>query len=272
MKLKIIKTKGDKILDTPLAKIGDKGLFVKELENSLANGEIDMAVHSSKDLPTTQPEGLTVSTFLVRENPFDVFVSSSAGSIENLPPGAVIGTSSLRRRSQLLRFRPDLSTKDIRGNVDTRLRKLDDGEYDGIILAAAGLIRLGFAERITQIMNADVMVPAVGQGAIGIETREDDSAILSLCERLNHEETANAVVEERAFLRLLEGGCQIPIGCYAWFDGDEFIIKGFIGDIDGEETITRTVRLPKDKFRGSGERLAREMIEEGGGEILEKIR
>lgn len=272
VELKIIKTKGDKILDSPLARIDDKGLFVKEIEMALVEGRIDIGVHSLKDIPTEQPDGLQISAILERETPNDAFVSNEYSSLAEVRPGSVIGTSSLRRKSQLLHSRPDLVIKDIRGNMDTRLRKLDQGEYEALVLAASGLKRLGFKERITELLRLDLMLPAAGQGALALETSDQDKEILALCQLLNHEETKKAVEEEREFLKVMGGGCQVPLGCYACFEDSNFWINGFIGDLEGKERISRTLKKKRNKFQGSGKHLAQILLENGGDRILEKIR
>lgn len=272
VELKIIKTRGDKILDSPLARIDDKGLFVKEIEVALLEKKIDIGVHSLKDIPTEQPVGLRISAIPEREIPNDAFVSNEYSSLTEIKPGSVVGTISLRRKSQLLNLRPDLVIKDIRGNMDTRLKKLDRGEYDALVLAAAGLKRLGFKERITELLPLDSMVPAVGQGALALETRTTDEEILSICQILNHGETQKAVEEEREFLNLMGGGCQVPLGCYACFEDSNFSMKGYIGDLEGKEKIFRTLKRKRNEYRGCGKQLAQLLLEEGGNLILEKIR
>jgi len=266
----IIKTKGDKILDVPLARIGDKGLFIKEIENALIDGKIDIGVHSVKDIPTALPAGLTLSTFLSRGIPNDAFISNKYRSIEDLPSEAVVGTGSLRRKSQILALRDDVVVKDLRGNVETRLKKLDDGVYDAIILAAAGMKRLGLDDRITQLMPIDIMVPAVGQGVIGIESCEDNNN-KPLLSKINHEETKSSVLEERAFLRKMEGGCQVPIGCYGRFEGNRFILIGFVGTIDGKKIIRHKIIVNRNDVMGTGLKLAAIILNRGGSEILKEI-
>jgi hydroxymethylbilane synthase len=267
-------TQGDKILDVALAKIGDKGLFTKELEVGMLQGEIDFAVHSLKDLPTRLPEGLILGCVTEREDPADALVvhaQHQGRQLDSLPEGAVIGTSSLRRLAQLRHHYPHLSFKDIRGNLNTRLQKLDAGEYDAIILAVAGLRRLGMAERIHQIIPADVSLHAVGQGALGIECRAEDSEILELLKALEHQPTAARCYAERAFLRELEGGCQVPIGVNTFLKGDQLTLVGMVASLDGQ-------RLVKDQVTGSvteaealGIQLAHQLRQQGAGEILAEI-
>ena len=272
VELKIIKTKGDKNLDSPLARIDDKGLFVKEIEIALIQGRIEIGVHNPKDIPIEQPGRLQISAIPERETPNDAFVSNEYSSLSEVKIGSVIGTSSLRRKSQLIHMRPDLVIKDIRGNMDTRLRKLDRGEYDTLVLAAAGLKRLGFEERITEVLPLDFMVPAVGQGALALETRDSDKEILALCQLLNHEKTQKAVEEEREFLKLTGGGCQVPLGCYACFEDSHFWIRGFIGDLEGKEKIYQILKIKRGEYKGSGKQLAQLLLEDGGKRILKKIR
>ncbi|MFQ6069640.1 MAG: hydroxymethylbilane synthase [Candidatus Aminicenantales bacterium] len=272
IELKIIKTRGDKVLSRPLALIEDKGLFVKEIEVALLEKKIDIGVHSLKDIPTEQPAELMIAAIPEREIPNDAFISNEYSSLSEIKRGGVIGTSSLRRKSQLLNLRPDLVIKDIRGNMDTRLKKLDRGEYDALVLAAAGLKRLGFEERITELLSLDSMVPAVAQGALALETRAGDEEILDLCRLLTHEETQKAVEEEREFLSLMGGGCQVPLGCYACFKDSDFSMIGFIGDLEGKEKISHKLRKGRNEYRGYGKHLAKLLLEEGGSRILEKIR
>ncbi|MFQ5721851.1 MAG: hydroxymethylbilane synthase [Candidatus Aminicenantales bacterium] len=272
VELKIIKTKGDKILDSSLARIDDKGLFVKEIEIALMERKIDIGVHSLKDIPTEQPEELKISAMLQREIANDAFVSNEYTSLALLNPGSIVGTSSLHRISQLINFRPDLFIKDIRGNMDTRLKKLDRGDYDALILASAGLKRLGMEERITQLLPVDLMVPAAGQGALALETRTSDRKILAICQLLNHEETQLAVQEEREFLKVMGGGCQVPLGCHAFFEGSHFLIIGFIGDFEGKEKLFQKMKKKRNEYKGSGKELASLLLENGGKRILETIK
>ena len=266
-----IKTKGDKILDTPLAKIGGKGLFVKELEVAMLNGEADIAVHSMKDVPMEFPEGLGLAVICEREDPRDAFVSNSYKSIDDLPEGAVVGTSSLRRQCQLLKHRPDLQIKSLRGNVQTRLRKLDEGEFDAIILASAGLIRLELEERIQQYIDSDLMLPAVGQGAVGIECRIDDQQTLDLLAVLNHADTATIVTTERGFNTRLNGGCQVPIAGYAEQKGSEIFFRGLVASVDGKQVFyTEKSGLPEEAEQ-IGIAAAEELLKAGAKSVLDEV-
>ncbi|MBN2705599.1 MAG: hydroxymethylbilane synthase, partial [Deltaproteobacteria bacterium] len=239
--LRIIKTKGDKILDVPLAKVGGKGLFVKEIEDALLAGEIDLAVHSMKDVPTALPAGLQVEIIPTREDPRDAFFSRDGRTLRELPAGALIGTSSLRRKAQLLHAFPHLETRDLRGNIDTRLKKMERGEYDGIILAYAGVKRLGWADKVTELLPPEVSLPAIAQGALGIETRARDDFNNQRLAFFHHAESALAVRAERALLRTLEGGCQVPIAAYATVDADRRIqLSGLVASLDGHSIIKLT--------------------------------
>lgn len=264
-------TKGDKILDTPLAKIGGKGLFVKELESAMLEGRADIAVHSMKDVPMEFPEGLGLAVICERENPTDAFVSNTYAHLENLPAGAVVGTSSLRREVQLRERRPDLVIKSLRGNVQTRLGKLDAGEYDAIILASAGLIRLNLDERIRYRIPAEESLPAGGQGAVGIECRIDDSETLALLAPLNHEPTAIRVLAERALNRRLEGGCQVPIGCYAELQGDQVWLRGLVGRPDGTKVLRDEITGPASDAEALGIQLADRLLAAGADTILAEV-
>ena len=264
-------TQGDKILDTPLAKIGGKGLFVKELEARMLEGDADIAVHSMKDVPVDLPEGLHLPIIMQREDPRDAFVSNRYAALDELPEGAVVGTSSLRRQCQLADRRPDLQIKSLRGNVNTRLRKLDDGEYDAVILAAAGLIRLGFGERIRSAIDPADSLPAIGQGAVGIECRSDDERVNTLLAPLHHADTANRVMAERAMNARLEGGCQVPIGGHAVLDGDQIWLRGLVGTVDGNEIVRGEIRGPREDAEQLGVTLAEELLEHGAGEILKEL-
>ena len=266
-----ITTKGDKILDVPLAKVGGKGLFVKELEDALLDGRADLAVHSMKDVPTDLPAGLHLGVVTERENPRDAFISNSVNNVIELPEGATVGTSSLRRKSQLAALRPDLVIEDLRGNVDTRLRKLDEGQYAAIILAAAGLNRLGKSDRITSLFDPVQMLPAIGQGALGLELRENDTELLEGLDFLNHPPTAVAVAAERAFLLHLEGGCQVPIGAYATADASQVTLTGLIASIDGKEILKEEVSGPADKAAELGTGLAEKLLDMGGRRILDEV-
>jgi hydroxymethylbilane synthase len=265
-----MKTKGDKILDVPLSKIGDKGLFTKELEHGLLNNELDMAIHSLKDLPTILPEGLEISAFCEREEPRDVFLSKDGTFLKELPEGALIGTSSLRRKSQLKHFRQDLQFKDLRGNLQTRWRKLQESDMHGIVLAAAGVKRLGWEERITQILQEDIMLSAVGQGSIAVEIDKSRADIRELLQRLNHPATEMAVRAERTLMRKLEGGCQVPIGALGQILNGKISLKGMVASLDGN-------RLIKAESIGSdpeqvGFDVAEKLIGMGAAEILAEIR
>lgn len=269
--LKKIVTKGDRILDVPLAQIGGKGLFTKEIETELADGTIDLAVHSLKDMPTVLPEGLCLTAITERANVGDAFVSNKYASFEELPLGAVIGTSSLRRKAQLLAARPDLHIMDLRGNVDTRLRKLDEGLYDAIILAAAGLERLGHGDRITALIPPDVCLPAVGQGALAIEARTADDEVRSMLEFLNDLPTKQSTDAERAFLGLLEGGCQVPIGVHADVAGEQIKIEAIIAALDGSTVLRDTITGKAEDAIALGQQLGKKMLAAGGQEILAAI-
>lgn len=269
--LKKIVTKGDRILDVPLAQIGGKGLFTKEIETELADGTIDLAVHSLKDMPTVLPEGLCLTAITERANVGDAFVSNKYTSFEELPLGAVIGTSSLRRKAQLLAARPDLQIMDLRGNVDTRLRKLDEGLYDAIILAAAGLERLGHGDRITALITPDVCLPAVGQGALAIEARTADDEVRSMLEFLNDLPTKQSTDAERAFLGLLEGGCQVPIGVHADVAGEQIKIEAIIAALDGSTVLRDTITGKAEDAVALGQQLGKKMLAAGGQEILAAI-
>ena len=264
-------TQGDKILDTPLAKIGGKGLFVKELEAALMDGRADLAVHSMKDVPVALPEGLSLAVICEREDPLDAFVSNHYASFADLPQGAKVGTSSLRRKCQILKARPDLEIIDLRGNVGTRLSKLDDGQYDAIILASAGLKRLGLAERIRHTIQPAVSLPAVGQGALGLECRSQDQAVLDLILPLMHAETNMCVRAERAFNAYLEGGCQVPIAGYATLQNGQLQIEGRVGSVDGK-TILKAVQYGvPEQAEMLGEELAKALLAQGAGELLKAL-
>ncbi|MGE5418370.1 MAG: hydroxymethylbilane synthase [Acidobacteriota bacterium] len=265
----IIKTKGDKLLDVALSKIGDKGLFTKEIENELLAGNIDLAVHSMKDLPTFVPLGLTIGAVLARENPVDVLLAKQGLTLKELPSGARVGTSSLRRRAQLLMVRKDLDIVDLRGNIDTRVGKLEQGELDAIIVARAGIVRLGYQGMITEELD---FLPAVGQGAIGIECRDGDSRILGLLARINDKTTQLTVEAERSFLSALEGGCQIPIGALAKIEGGEIILEGLVSGLEGNLSLRDTAKGPIDKAYELGKELARLMLDQGADKILSEIR
>lgn len=264
-------TKGDIILDTPLAKVGGKGLFVKELEVAMLEDQADIAVHSMKDVPVDFPEGLGLEVICEREDPRDAFVSNKYKCIDELPQGAVVGTSSLRRQCQLRARRPDLIIKDLRGNVGTRLGKLDAGEYDAIILAAAGLIRLKLSERIASFISAEESLPANGQGAVGIECRTDDERVKSLLAPLEHKETRYRVLAERAMNTRLEGGCQVPIGAYAEIQDQQLTLRGLVGNPDGSEVISGVVSGHQDEAVALGNALAEELLSKGAKTILDAV-
>ncbi|MDF2177963.1 hydroxymethylbilane synthase [Aliiglaciecola sp. CAU 1673] len=264
-------TQGDRILDTPLAKIGGKGLFIKELEVAMQEGRADIAVHSMKDVPVEFPEGFGLHAICEREDPRDAFVSNAYESFDSLPQGAVVGTSSLRRQCQLRALRPDLQIRDLRGNVNTRLAKLDGGDYDAIILAAAGLIRLGMPERIRAFIEPAQSLPAVGQGAVGIECRDDDHELIALLVPLNHQATAIRVKAERAMNQRLQGGCQVPIGSYAELIGEEIWLRGLVGAVDGTKVIRGEARgLVKDA-ETLGIQLAEGLLGKGAKQLLEAL-
>jgi len=264
-------TQGDKILDTPLAKVGGKGLFVKELETGLLGGDADLAVHSMKDVPVALPDGLHLAAICPREDPRDAFVSNQYERFEDLPAGARLGTSSLRRQSQLAARRPDLEIISLRGNVNTRLQKLDDGNYDAIILAAAGLIRLDMAARITEFLSPELSLPAIGQGAVGIECRTDDEWVNGLLAPLNDRDTAIRVQAERAFNHRLQGGCQVPIAGYAELEHGVILLRGLVGKVDGSEIIRGEIAGPPEDAEYLGRVLAEDLLSRGADRILEQL-
>ena len=273
VRIEIIKTMGDVRLDVPLSTIGGQGAFTKELEVALLDGRVDVAVHSLKDLPTVTPGGLAITATPVREDPRDALVLragavSDGASLGNLAPGAVVGTSSLRRIAQLKHLRPDVQIKDLRGNVDTRLRKLDSGEYDALILASAGLRRLGFGERISAAIEPAEMLPAVSQGALGIETRADDAETNALVARLDDRRTRSAVLAERALLRSLGGGCQVPIAAHATVEGNRLKLHGLVATLDGSEVLRGSLEGEASDAAGLGERLAAHLLERGASRLL----
>ena len=268
---KIITTTGDKILDVPLAKIGGKGLFTKELETAMLNGEIDLAVHSMKDVPSEMPEGLVLGVITSREHEGDAFVSLKYHSIDELPEGAKVGTSSLRRKAQLLKYRPDLKIYDLRGNVGTRLDKLEKEGFDAIILAVAGLRRLGLAERIAEVIPHEVCLPAVGQGALGLEYRESDTDMAEMLAFLDDADTGAAVRAERAFLKRIEGGCQVPVGIYGKTEGDEVVLEARILSVDGKKAVIDHARGSRKESESIGLRLAERMLGAGGEAILAEL-
>ena len=264
-------TQGDKILDTPLAKVGGKGLFVKELETGMLEGRADIAVHSMKDVPVEFPDGLHLAVICEREDPRDAFVSNNFKTLEELPQGARLGTSSLRRQSQIAALRPDLNIIDLRGNVNTRLKKLDDGKYDAIILAAAGLKRLKFDDRITQFIGTDVCLPAIGQGAVGIECRTDDARVHNLIAPLNDNKTQIRVLAERAMNERLQGGCQVPIAGYAEYDRGIVLLRGLVGQVDGKHIIRGEIAGPPENAEELGTVLAEDLLSRGADKILNEL-
>ena len=264
-------TQGDKILDTPLAKIGGKGLFVKELEAALLDGRADLAVHSMKDVPMALPEGLSLAVICEREDPLDAFVSNTYNSFDELPQGAKVGTSSLRRKTQILKQRPDLNIIDLRGNVGTRLSKLDSGLYDAMILASAGLKRLGLAERIRHTLQPEISLPAVGQGALGLECRATDQGVLDLILPLLHAETDTCVRAERAFNAYLEGGCQVPIAGYATLNQGQLHIEGRVGSVDGVTLLKVQLSGAPEQAEQLGVNLAQKLLEQGAGDLLKAL-
>jgi len=277
IEIRKIKTTGDKILDVPLAQVGGKGLFVKEIEEALLRYEADIAVHSMKDVPTDFPDGLHLPVVCEREDPRDAFISktqnrkSKIQNFRSLPNGAKIGTSSLRRSCQLLSLRPDLKIEQLRGNLDTRLRKLDEGQFDAIILAAAGMKRLGLQDRITEILPLDISLPAIGQGAVGIECRINDEWVNKLVSALNHPETFVCVKAERAFLKKLEGGCQVPIAAHARLKDGRIVIQGLVGSISGEKIIKGYSEGEPGHAENLGIALAEEILSKGAKEILDEV-
>jgi len=275
IELSIIKTTGDYILDSPLSKIGDKGLFTKEIERALIDKTIDLAVHSMKDLPTHLPAGLAIGAITEREDIRDVFISHPGRNhktLAGLPQGAQIATGSLRRRSQLLQLRSDFRIIEIRGNLNTRMKKLEESDWDGMILACAGVKRLGWEGRITEILQPDVMLPAVGQGALALEIRDDDDNIEQYITPLHHDETARAVAGERALLRFLEGGCQVPIGTHGRMEHGKFILDAVIGSVDGKKVVRGSISGSPLASSHLGEELAMQLVGRGGKEILDEIR
>jgi len=266
-----IKTKGDKIPDSPLSKVGGKGLFVKEIEEALLDNRIDLAVHSIKDVPAELPDGLHLPVFPEREDPRDAFISKDNAGIHDLPKGVSVGTGSLRRSSQLLNLRPDLQVVPLRGNVDTRLGRLESGDLHGIILAAAGLNRLGLSRRISQYLSTDNFLPAIGQGSLGLEIRQDDEKVYNLLEFLNHKDTETTVRAERAFLKELEGGCQVPIAAFGTLDKDNLTLKGLVAELDGSRILKYEMNGPPDDPEETGIALAEKLLEAGAREILDRI-
>lgn len=272
IEIRHIVTTGDRIQDVPLAKIGGKALFTKEIEVAMLAGEIDLAVHSMKDMPTVLPEGLVIAAIPQRLDPGDALVAPVYKTIDNMPKGARIGTSSLRRRAQLRAYRPDLEIVELRGNVDTRLKKLGTDKLDGIILAVAGLRRLGLGEHITQCLPPEICLPAVGQGALAIETRIDDAEVLAMVKTLDNDRARLAVTAERAMLDEMEGGCQVPIGVYAFVEGDTLHMEGLVADLDGEICLRETISGSCHNHEALGRTLAQRLLARGGQRILNSLR
>ncbi len=264
-----ITTTGDKILDSPLAKIGGKGLFVKEIEEALLRGDIDLAVHSLKDMPVILPKGLKIGAVTKREDPYDVFISRNGKGLKEIEGGSTVGTSSLRRGVQIKRLRRDLDVKVLRGNVDTRIKKLDEGLYDAIILAMAGVKRMGYLDRVTEVL--DYLIPAVGQGSLAIEIREGDREMEEIIGFLNDEKSMISALCERAFLRELEGGCQVPMGAHCVIEDGKVRIRGFVSDLEGERFIEGEEEGNREEAERVGIRLARYILDRGGREILDEI-
>lgn len=264
-------TQGDVLLDVPLAKIGGKGLFIKELEEQMLAGNAQLAVHSMKDLPAVLPEGFAIGAVMARHNPLDAFVSNTYASLDELPQGAIVGTSSLRRKSQLLAVRPDLQLHDLRGNIHTRMRKLDEGQYDAIILAAAGLERMDIPERIRSVIPAEVCLPAVAQGALAIEVLADDASTQGFVDCLNDESTLACVRAERAMNAALEGGCQVPIGSYAIWQGEQIWLRGLVASLDGKTIIRAERKGSAADAQAMGEDLAQELLANGAKSILDVV-
>lgn len=272
LEIKIIKTTGDKMLDVALSKIGDKGLFTKQIENALLSGEIDLAVHSLKDLQTVQPEKLCIGAVSKRERANDAFISKKYASIGDLPENAKVATGSLRRKSQLLHYRPNLQIFEIRGNVPTRLKKFEESDLDAMILAYAGVHRLKLDAHIAQIIPFEIMLPAVGQGAMAIEIREADAELREILKVLDDAETRDCITAERAFLRTLEGGCQVPIGANAVIANGEIHLEGFVGSLNGKTNLREKLSGSRNDAKSLGEKLAQSLIEKGANEILEHTR
>lgn len=272
IELVIIKTQGDRILDVPLAKVGGKGLFVKEIEAALLARRIDIAVHSMKDMPADIPEGLCVGAVPERENPADVFISGSGAHFNELDAGSVIGTSSLRRAAQLRHARPDIVIRPIRGNLDTRLKKLESENFDGLVLAAAGVKRLNLEDKITEYLDPEFVLPAIGQGALCIEIRKPDPTVAPLVASLDHASTRTVVNAERAFLNRLEGGCQVPIAGYGQISGNQFTLTGLVAEVDGSRLIKGEKSGELDSAEIIGIKLAEELLVRGADKILEKLK
>ena len=266
-----VQTQGDKILDSPLAKIGGKGLFVKELENALLEERADIAVHSMKDVTVEMPKGLDLSVILEREDPRDVLIADQAISITDLPNNTRVGTSSLRRQCQIKNLRPDLEILSLRGNIGTRLGKLENGDYEAIILAAAGVIRLGLEDKISHYIESDTLLPAIGQGAIGIQCRADDQATLSLISPLDHKDSHTRLLAERAVNRRLFGGCQVPIAGFSELDGDQIQIRALVGEVDGSQIIRGEISGHRNDAENLGTTLAEDLLARGADRILDEL-
>ena len=272
VELKIIKTTGDKILDVPLAKVGGKGLFTKELEVELLGGTVDLCVHSMKDVPTELPDGLVIAAMPPRVDPRDALVSGAGQTLETLPEGAKVGTSSLRRIAQVRALRPDVEIVDVRGNLDTRMRKAEDGYLDAVILASAGITRMGWADRISSYIPTSQMVSAVGQGAIGIEIREDDPFMAEVMDKISDGPTMLCVTAERVVMQQLEGGCQVPIGAYARLEGDQLVMDAVVGSVNGESIVRAHLEGSANRPIALGELMVAELLVLGAGPILAEIR
>ena len=267
----IVKTSGDKMQQVPLTQIGGKGIFIKELEEALLDESIDLAVHSVKDIPTETPPRLSFPAVCRRDDIRDCLISATGSTLDNLRRGARVGTSSLRRKAQLLHLRPDLDIRELRGNVDTRLRKVEGGEYDAIVLAKAGLDRLGWSNRISETFSPDVFMPAVGQGAIAVETRLGDNQAAELVEKLDDAETRSAIIAERAMLKALQGGCQVPIGAWARLERGEMVLEACVTSVDGLQYVKRRLTGPPEQSAELGEKMARLLIDSGAQAILEEV-
>jgi hydroxymethylbilane synthase len=267
----IIKTSGDKLQQSSLSQIGGKGIFIKELEDALLEETIDIAVHSVKDIPTEMQPGLSFPAICRRDDVRDSLVSGNGATLTNLRHGARVGTGSLRRQAQLRHVRPDLDIRDLRGNVDTRLRKVESGEYDAVVLAKAGLDRLGSAHRISEILSPDICMPAAGQGAIGVECRAGDTETSEVLEKLNHEETRAAIIAERTLLSALQGGCQVPLGAWARIEREELVLEACVCSVDGSQYVRQRATAPPDQPRPLGEQMARLLIDAGAQSILEEV-
>jgi len=270
--LKIIKTKGDKILDTPLSKIGDKGLFVKEIEEELLNKTVDIAVHSLKDLPSVLPDELFIGATTGRVDRRDIFISKDGKKLSELPCSSIIGTGSLRRKAQILALRPDFIVKDMRGNLDTRLRKLGEEEFDGIILAAAGLIRMGLIDKITEYLSPDLVLPSAGQGVIAVEVRKDNKEILHILKKIDEPVSRDEISAERSFLFTMQGGCQIPAGASASVSGNSLTLKGLIASLDGKRLFRGEITGDRANGKELGRKLAEKLLSDGAAIILKELR